>query len=365
MPYSFRVSWNERGAGDPMCPGDGGLDGPPHADNGVDVRHLQDRKGVGRSLLRALRNTRISVFYQDWELRYVWAETIPLAAWSSARLIGATDREVMPAAEAERLIAAKQRVLASGDPERLEILVPDEGGARWFDIWIDADRETGGGVQGIVTTAVEITEQKHREQTLRALLREVSHRSKNLLAIIQSVAMQTSRYSFSVEQFLTRFRGRIQSLASSQDLVTSSNWRGANLHELIASQVALYCADAGYNVRVSGADPYLNPNAALHIGLALHELAVNSVSYGALCSPDGHVDVSVELRKDADGAQQMVLAWTENVPEGKEETGEKRFGSVALERVVPASLNGQASLTIEPRRIEYRLTVPEGNFETE
>lgn len=348
-----------------MCPDSGDREVQPLVRDGRDAHRRYGSADIGRSLLRALRNTHISVFYQDRDLRYVWAETIPLPGWSSGNLIGATDNEVMPPGEAARIIDAKQAVLASGAPGRLEICVPHEHGGRWFDIWIDADHDGDGGVQGVVTTAVEITEQKHREQTLRALLREVSHRSKNLLAIIQSIAMQTSRYSFSVEQFLARFRGRIQSLASSQDLVTSSNWRGANLHELIAGQVALYCADPGQNVRVSGADPYLTPNAALHVGLALHELAVNSVSYGALCRPDGHVDISVELKRDDAGGASMVLVWSEELRDGQGKAGEKRFGSVALERVVPASLDGHAELTIRPDRIEYRLTVPEGNFETE
>lgn len=347
-----------------MCPGNGSHDGPPNSGDGINVQHLQSSAGIDRSLLRALRNTNISVFYQDRDLRYVWAETIPLAIWNSGNLIGSTDDEVMPLPEAARMMAAKQQVLASGAGERLEILIPDEGGARWFDVWIDADPGSDGGVAGVVTTAVEITDQKHREQTLRALLREVSHRSKNLLAIIQSVAMQTSRYSFSVDQFLTRFRGRIQSLASSQDLVTSSNWRGANLHELLAGQVALYCNDPRC-IRVTGANPYLNPNAALHVGLAMHELAVNSVSYGALSATGGHVDVSVEMGRDESGAASLVLIWSEKMRNGMGAAGEKRFGSVALERVVPASLNGKASLNIGPDRLEYRLTVPKGNFEPE
>ena len=99
-------------------------------------------------------------------------------------------------------------------------------------------------MRGIVTTAVETTEQKRREQTLRVLLREVSHRSRNLLAIIQSIATQTGRYSSTIDGFLSGFRGRLQSLASSQDLVTSSNWRGADLGDLLLGQVSRYCAIA-------------------------------------------------------------------------------------------------------------------------
>ena len=118
---------------------------------------------------------------------------------------------------------------------------------------------------------------------MRALLREVSHRSKNLLAIIQSIATQTGRYSGTIDSFLSRFRGRLQSLASSQDLVTSSNWRGADLRELVLGQVGRYVADPTRAHAASKAPiPISIPMRRLHIGLALHELAVNSVSYGAL-----------------------------------------------------------------------------------
>lgn len=342
-------------------------DGGENPRNSGNKRNLPLAKGgddIGRSLLCALRNTDISVLYQDRNLRYIWGENAGSPLWNSGNLVGATDADVMPEGEADRMRAAKEVVLATGEPCRMEIHLPQPDGGRWFDVWFDADIGDDGETQGIVTTAVEITEQKRREQTLRTLLREVSHRSKNLLAIIQSIAMQTSRYSFSIDQFLTRFRGRIQSLASSQDLVTSSNWRGANLHQLIDSQVALYCADPRRNIHVSGENPYLNPNAALHIGLALHELAVNSVSYGALSRPEGHIVLSAEMIRDEEGRICLLLTWFEKIQPGGR-SRERRFGSIALERVVPASLNGKASLDISEKQLEYRLIIPEGNFEIE
>lgn len=331
----------------------------------MNVHHPETSVELGRSLMRALNNTGILVLYQDPQLRVLWAQNVP-PSWSTGDLFGATDDQFLPASEAERVIGAKKAVLESGHPQSLEIHVPAEGGTKWFNIWIDADRNESS-VGGVVTTAVDITEQKRREQTLRTLLREVSHRSKNLLAIIQSIATQTGRYSGTIDGFLTRFRGRLQSLASSQDLVTSSNWRGADLHELITSQVGRYSADSDKSVRLEGVNPFLNPNAALHIGLALHELAVNSVSYGALSRPEGHVNLAASLvRNDAGQATPgaLELVWTEAIPAG--DSGgvrNKRFGSVALERVVPASLGGTATLKVEPGQLEYRLLVPEGSYE--
>lgn len=96
----------------------------------------------------------------------------------------------------------------------------------------------------------------------------------------------------------------------------------------------------------------------------MHELAVNSVSYGALSRPGGYVNVTANLTADDTGTS-LSLTWAEAIGAGDVRRSEKRFGSVALERVVPASLNGTATLEIAAGRLEYRLVVPHGNFETD
>ncbi|WP_214469634.1 PAS domain-containing sensor histidine kinase [Mesorhizobium sp. dw_380] len=336
-------------------------EGNTRTDEVIALHPVESGMQLGRALLHALHNAGISVLYQDREMKTVWARNMR-EPWVPAAAEG---DGILPTTQADRISTAKREVIASGNPQRLDISVPVEDGVRWFQVWVDADHGDGGDVQGVVTTMVETTEQRRREQTLTTLLREVSHRSKNLLAIIQSIATQTGRYSDSISDFLTRFRGRLQSLASSQDLVTSSNWRGAALHELVTSQVGRYGTNTSYNLRFRGANPYLNPNAALHIGLAMHELAVNSVSYGALSRPDGFVEVTADLDTTATGEVALALTWAETIgTDGGRET-QKRFGSVALERVVPTSLGGTASLDIADGHLEYRLVVPHGNFETQ
>jgi len=334
-------------------------DAHKRSDEVIAMHPAESGMQLGRALLHALHNAGISVLYQDREMKTVWARNMR-APWASETAEG---KDMLPTAQAERISAAKRKVVETGNADRLELGIPDSEGVRWFQIWVDADHSDTGEVQGVVTTMVETTEQKRREQTLKTLLREVSHRSKNLLAIIQSIATQTGRYSETLGDFLTRFRGRIQSLASSQDLVTSSNWRGAALQELVSGQVGRYSAEPRRSLRFEGENPYLNPNAALHIGLAMHELAVNSVSYGALSNPHGHVRVSAKISPGSGTSPDLLLIWTERIGAGRR--NEKRFGSVALERVVPTSLGGSAALEIDGDRLEYRLTIPGGNFETE
>ncbi len=328
----------------------------------IALRSGKHEEQLSRALLNALRNAGVAVLYQDRELKTVWARNM-LAPWISHDESG-DEENILPQAQSERITAARRNVIASGNSERFEISMPGSDGVRWFEIWVDADFDDKGVVQGVVTTKIETTEQKRREQTLKTLLREVSHRSNNLLAIIQSIASQTGRHSDSISDFLARFRGRLQSLASSQDLVTSSNWRGAELRELVTGQVGRYGTDPEHSLHFEGVNPFLNPNAALHIGLAMHELAANSVSYGALSRPDGVIDVTAQL-DGADGQSSLSLVWTERLQGGERKWGRKRFGSVALERVVPMSLNGAASLNIADDCLQYSLLVPHGNFETD
>ncbi len=315
-----------------------------------------------RGLLRALRNTGIVVIYQTPDMRVLWGQNVP-DEWADGDILGSEDGEFLPGPMAARVTGMRAEVLASGQPMKLEFHEGVESGGRWYDMWIDADRGDDDEIAGVVTTMVEITERKHREQTLRTLLREVSHRSKNLLAIIQSIATQTGRHASGIDSFLDRFRGRLQSLASSQDLVTSSNWRGAMLSELVEGQIARYRDDGDHGVRFEGVDVHLNPNAALHIGLALHELVVNSISHGALARPGGQARLTAALnRQKAGEAPALVLTWSE--PAGAAGLPERKdFASVALERVVPMSLDGTARFDVSDERLDYRLEVPAANFE--
>lgn len=312
---------------------------------------------LGRAMMHALRNAGVSVLYQDPELKTIWARNMR-APWMTED----EDHSILSLSQNEQILTSRRTVVANGQSERFELTVVADDRIRWFQVWVDADLDEAGNIQGVITTKIETTEQKQREQTLKVLLREVSHRSKNLLAIIQSIATQTGRYSETISDFLGRFRGRLQSLASSQDLVTSSNWRGAELRELVTGQVGRYGSDPARALRFQGMNPYINPNATLHIGLAMHELAVNSVSYGALSQPEGFVEISANFEAEGEG-RILVLTWREAISAGDSVRNERRFGSVALERVVPASLNGSATLDISNDRLEYRLVVPHGNFE--
>lgn len=326
------------------------------------------RRGPGGGIERAfafLAGTPISFSYQDPELRYVWFENAP-ADWDPAPAPGATDFDLLPEPAASALVAAKRGVLQTGTPRKHELPVGGTAGTRYFDLYLQPDRDESGAIVGLLSAIVDVTERRRSEAIRQTLLREVTHRSKNLLAIVTSLATQTSRTARSTQEFLERFNGRLQSLSRSQDLVTETNWRGARLGELISTQVAPYAAD-GRQIDLAGPDPYLKPNAALHVGLALHELAVNSVRCGALSSPKGHL--SVTATRLADGVESgsdkpaLEMEWSENGEGGVAAPESEEFGHVLLVKLVPAAVGGTAQLTDGRDGLCYRLTMMRREFE--
>jgi len=316
---------------------------------------------VAYKALKALANTEMTLFAQDRDLRYLWLFNAG-DSWLSKARNGDTDHDFLAGPAAERSMALKQEILRSGAHARFELPILSGDAMRWFDVRLDVDRDEAGEVIGIIGTSLEITAQKRREDTLKTLLREVSHRSKNLLAIIQSLASQTARHSLTVPEFLVRFRGRIQSLASSQDIVTDTDWRGADLFNLVTMQVERYAPDGMEQIDFQGPDVYLSPTAALHVGLALHELAVNAASYGSLSVPGGKVAIRSEIEA-ADNQTSLVLLWQESRGPLVLARQDARFGTSTLERIVPNSVGGEAELQYHPDGLRYRLRVPRSQFE--
>ncbi|WP_043935001.1 PAS domain-containing sensor histidine kinase [Brucella suis] len=317
-----------------------------------------------RALLRAVRNSNVCVLYQNPDLRYAWAENLPLY-WQGKWKAGGQDSDFIFSTALSRLDTAKQTTLESGIAQNVELLINDGSKTRWIEFHIDCDRDAQGNVIGLVTTAIEITELKRREQVLKTLLREVSHRSKNLLAIVQSIATQTARFTDSIDDFLVKFRGRIQSLSYSQDLVTDSNWRGALFLDLVRSQVEKYIDIDDERLTIEGDNPYLFPGAALHIGLALHELVVNATSFGGLSIPYGRVVIRAHVLPGADGADKLMFCWDETNPAMPDLfEHDPRFGSAVLQRIVPAAVNGHAEYRIDGTGAIYSLTIPTEQFDS-
>lgn len=330
---------------------------------GVSDRERQERPGQAARAPRDTLETAVAllgacVTRQGADLRYT-SVVNRAPGLPEALCEGASDLDVFGPETAAHLEDVKRVVMGSGKNAKTEVSLVANGATRWFEILLAGDRD------GIVSTIRDMSKEKRTDETMRALLREVSHRSKNLLAIILSIATQTGRHASGIGEFLVRFQGRLQSLAFSQDLITSSNWRGTMLRPLVEAQLdRLWPGKAG-RIRYSGLNPWLDPNATLHLGLGLHELVANSARYGALSDERSMVDVVVAIDDEPGFSRRLLFRWSEPLNGPKDGVPTRRFGAMALERIVPASIDGSASLEMRDGALHYVLTIPEGQYSLE
>jgi two-component sensor histidine kinase len=304
----------------------------------------------------ALRGSQVTVFTQDRDLRYTSISN-PMLGRSIEDILGRTDAEILRGDTGAAIIAAKRQVLANGESRRAEIPLDDAPGIRWHDLHIEPLRNEAGEVVGLTCASVDVTERKEGEAHLRLLLRELTHRSKNLLAVIQAMARQTARHTGSIETFLTQFSARLQALAASHDLLVRESWYGASLGELIRSQLGGYFDGSSNQVSIDGPAIALKPEAAQNLGLALHELAVNAAKFGALSVPTGRVSITWCRRESTDGSA-VELDWRERLGPKVKVRRKKGFGTMVIERNLARALDAEINMDFDPDGLHCHIVIP-------
>ena len=311
---------------------------------------------------RLLRGAGITIFAQDTELRYLWLENPP-PAWKLADAVGKTDREVLPAPAAVTAAAMKREALRTARPQWSEVVVRGDGRARTFDLYVEPTRDEDGLIDGIVGLAIDVTDRRQREESLEAAIGEAAHRSRNLMAVLQGIATHTARSARSTDDFIELFRTRMQAVLRSHDLLGDPHRRGAPIDELVHAHVDPYVADAANRVEFRGETLRLRPNAALHIGIALSELAANAVQFGALSNPTGSVRIVAERLGGVAGANAATLRLSWQESGGPAGAIKDSFGRVILERLVPKAVAGDSRLESTADGTFYEVTIAASEFE--
>ena len=198
-------------------------------------------------------------------------------------------------------------------------------------------------------TARDISERKRHEETQRLLVDELSHRVKNMLAIVQAIAQQTLRRAKDPAEFAASFGGRIQSLSSMHGLLSQSGWQHADLQEILRDQLA---AHETSRVVSSGPPVRLEPQIALHVALMLHELGTNSVKYGALSKAEGKVNVNWAVN---DG--RLSLKWRERGGPPVKSPLKRGFGTNLIEQTAKSE-GGGSHVSVEADGLRWEITLP-------
>jgi two-component system, chemotaxis family, CheB/CheR fusion protein len=168
------------------------------------------------------------------------------------------------------------------------------------------------------------------------LLRELSHRVNNTLAVVQAIARQTLRHAPSDGDFVARFDGRLAALSRAHNLLVESDWHGANLKELARSQLEAHTADSSDRIRIEGEPVLLPTDLATPFALVLHELATNALKYGSLARPGGTVHISWTIAPQH-GARVLQLVWEEQGGPPVRSTQRTGLGSMLIDTAIPGA----------------------------
>ncbi len=168
-----------------------------------------------------------------------------------------------------------------------------------------------GNVTGAVSVWHDITEHKRKDEQNSILLRELAHRSKNLLSVIGSILRQSVKSTGSSEDLVARFSERLHALSNSQDLLARNNSLSVSMTDLIFSQVGHHWEPGQQRISMNGLGVRLRHDAAQMIGMALHELSTNAAKYGALSNQTGRVAIEWKIDHDVEPEPMFQLQWVE------------------------------------------------------
>jgi len=262
--------------------------------------------------------------------------------------------------DAERVWADREAALDPADPKpyahEYRIRRRDDE-VRWVEAHGLAYFEGTGRdrrLASFIGTAQDINERKEREEREHLLVREINHRAKNMLSVVDAIAHQTATRT--PEAFIERFSQRIQALSANQDLLIRNEWHGVEVEDLVCAQLAPFADLIGSRVVVRGPKLRLSAASAQAIGLALHELTTNAGKYGALSKDIGLLHIG--WRREG---ETFTMSWTEHDGPPVSPPQRRGFGTVVMQEMTQRSVNGTVDLEYPPSGVTWRLTCRAAN----
>lgn len=326
-------------------------------------------KGFGTPAAAGNRNTRpaeeqladvfkgspVVMFSQDSQLRYTWVS----ASWAGhapEAMAGKCDDELFDVESYAPAVRAKRAAIDTGQSQRVLFSFVDNGALRRIDLRVTPTPQPGGGV-GVFGAALDITERRSLGESRVLLMRELTHRTQNILAVVLSLARQSARRQIDVHTYLKRLRDRLTALSAAYHLAMRSSFAGVPFEDLVRTQLLDAEPLIGSRIDLDGPAVLLRADAAQNLGLALFELGCNASQHGALAGEDGRLSIAWRLEPKT-----FVLSWRESVPPRDPENvapqGEPGFGSLMITRLAPRALRGAATLDHAATGTLFELRAP-------
>ena len=231
------------------------------------------------------------------------------------------------------------------------------GEVRWCIGTAAPNIDERGRVTRISGVTVDITDRKIAEERQALLAREVDHRAKNALALVQSIVRLTR--AGDIAAYTAAVEGRIRALSRAHTILSLTRWQGADIRGLVEEEIAPYRVGDTPKVEATGPNVSLQPAAAQSLALALHELVTNAAKYGALSSMMGRVNLTWELNPG-----NLVLTWTETGGPPTKSPSSPGFGTRIITASVEGQLAGQAKFNWRSEGLQCVLSVPRDDMST-
>ncbi len=214
-----------------------------------------------------------------------------------------------------------------------------------------------GGAKIATVILRDIAERKVNEEARLLLAREVDHRAKNVLAVVQALVSLTQ--ATTKEEFIAAVRGRVSALGRAHSLLADNRWEGGDMRQIVVDETAAYHKPG--QIQIMGPALVLGPHAVQPLSLLIHEMATNAVKYGALSVAEGRVDV--EWRILSDGA--MELRWSEYGGPSVKEPASRGFGSTLVREVATRQLTGSIDIAWPMGGVRLIATLPSSVYRSE
>jgi PAS domain S-box-containing protein len=234
-----------------------------------------------------------------------------------------------------------------------EVFVRRDGG--FIDVSFTASPIKDGDITvGTVVEVRDISNEKAGAERQKLLLDELNHRVKNTLATVQSISLQTLRgVDNDPVEFRKRFQSRLLSLSKAHDLLTTSQWRGALLGDIIALTLAPYVSSKGSSIIMCGDAVHLTANAAVTLNMVFHELATNAGKYGSLSVADGHLEITWGSHETG-----VKIDWRESGGPAVAPPTRRGFGTRMIEAGPRTELWAETNLMFDPDGVRCTIDVP-------
>jgi len=272
-------------------------------------------------------------------------------------IIGAPVHQALPEVGDQGFVRLLETVMSKREPfigRAVSVHLQRTPGAaleqRFLDFIYQPILDADGLAVGVFVEGADVTDRIQAERQQKLLLDELNHRVKNTLANVQSIAAQTLRGNPDPKAFRETFEARILALSATHDILTASNWRGAQLRDVLAVEFGPYGPE---RYRFDGPDVALSANEALTLGLLFHELTTNAAKYGALSCAEG----CVRIRWTAEHGE-LALTWTEQGGPPVVAPLRRGFGSRLIERSLQGDIGGEAAIEFQPEGLICRIRLP-------